>query len=410
MKKILLTAVSLLFTLSMFAQVAFEKGFFIDNSGKRTDCLIKNLDWRDSPKQIEYKVGQGGMAHTLGMKQVKEFGITGVSHFVRETLKMDFSIPEVGHLTFKKNLKLEEHTVFLKVLVEGEKSLYQYRNSGVEKFFYKDGKNGEIVQLIYTKYYVYDKKDNEKKIATNAFYRQQLYNLLGSSRLTQSSFMNLAYKKAPLIKIFLEYYKHKKSPYTFFKKKKRDAFNLTAKYHFISSSYSFGHTTVRMDRYGELQETTVYSKDFGRHQMHTLGLELEYILPYNKNKWGVFIEFISLSAKYNLKEVTYHSDSGLNYQAISIPLGLRYRMFLNDNFILYTDTAVNSYFPFGSSYYNKYDLGKKVSISFGVGVKYLDKLSLGIQYFSKRDILDNYSLASLDERNKIALSIGYNFL
>jgi hypothetical protein len=55
MKNLLLTALLFLFSFS-YAQITFEKGYFINNSGDRTECFIKNIDWRDNPTKFEYKM------------------------------------------------------------------------------------------------------------------------------------------------------------------------------------------------------------------------------------------------------------------------------------------------------------------------------------------------------------------
>ena len=34
------------------AQVIFEKGYFINREGQKTECFIKNLDWRNNPSSI----------------------------------------------------------------------------------------------------------------------------------------------------------------------------------------------------------------------------------------------------------------------------------------------------------------------------------------------------------------------
>ena len=54
MKKIILLA-GLAVTGLLQAQTKFEKGYFVDNSGQRTEVLIKNLDWKNNPTEFEFK-------------------------------------------------------------------------------------------------------------------------------------------------------------------------------------------------------------------------------------------------------------------------------------------------------------------------------------------------------------------
>jgi len=54
-KKILFV-LSVLITSSSFSQINFEKGYFIDNLGAKTDCYIKNIDWNLNPDTFDYKL------------------------------------------------------------------------------------------------------------------------------------------------------------------------------------------------------------------------------------------------------------------------------------------------------------------------------------------------------------------
>ena len=40
------------------AQVNFDKGYFIDNNGQKTECLIKNADRGNNPSSFEYKLSE----------------------------------------------------------------------------------------------------------------------------------------------------------------------------------------------------------------------------------------------------------------------------------------------------------------------------------------------------------------
>lgn len=57
-KQLLLIALFTILCAESYSQIAFEKGYFINESNKRVDCLIKNVDWRSNPKKFEYKLSQ----------------------------------------------------------------------------------------------------------------------------------------------------------------------------------------------------------------------------------------------------------------------------------------------------------------------------------------------------------------
>ena len=56
MKKILTLLCSFIFAINSFAQIEFEKGYIVDTLNVKTDCLIKNVDWRSTPSAFEYKL------------------------------------------------------------------------------------------------------------------------------------------------------------------------------------------------------------------------------------------------------------------------------------------------------------------------------------------------------------------
>jgi len=55
MKK-LFTFLLMLTACFTYSQINYEAGYFIDNNGKKTECLIKNVAWKNSPLNFEYKL------------------------------------------------------------------------------------------------------------------------------------------------------------------------------------------------------------------------------------------------------------------------------------------------------------------------------------------------------------------
>jgi cellulose synthase/poly-beta-1,6-N-acetylglucosamine synthase-like glycosyltransferase len=70
----------LIFALNGFTQNSFLKGYYINNSNERVDCLIKNNDWLNNPTQFEYKLSENSEKKIQTINSVKEFEITGVSN------------------------------------------------------------------------------------------------------------------------------------------------------------------------------------------------------------------------------------------------------------------------------------------------------------------------------------------
>src|ERR1700690_3644254 len=140
-----------LFPLNAISQIAFEKGYFVDNDGKRVECFIRNLDWKNNPRQIEYKLTQESRPERLDIAFSREFGVDNYSRFVRRTVRMDVSSEYLDSLRSERNPIWSEQKLFLKVLVEGKATLYFYQGGNIVRYFYEV--NGLAVQqLIYKRY------------------------------------------------------------------------------------------------------------------------------------------------------------------------------------------------------------------------------------------------------------------
>ena len=86
-------------SLNSYAQTSFEKGYFIDNVGKKVDCLIKNIDSRSNPSQFNYKLSDASEVKTGYMENIQEFGISDSHKYKRFTVDIDRSKDQFQHLT-----------------------------------------------------------------------------------------------------------------------------------------------------------------------------------------------------------------------------------------------------------------------------------------------------------------------
>src|SRR5690606_16806217 len=67
------------------------------------------------------------------------------------------------------------------------------------------------------------------------------------------------------------------------------------------------------------------------------GAELEYILPFNNNKWSLFINPNIQFYKNNYKQDVYEAD--INYKYLQIPVGVRHYMYLNNKSGIFINAA-----------------------------------------------------------------------
>ncbi|WP_343694922.1 tRNA modification GTPase [Flavobacterium sp.] len=395
MKKPLLL---LLFILSMhsYSQINFEKGYFIDNNDKKTECLIKNLDWRNNPNEFEYKLDLEDQSQKINITQSKEFGIYNVSKYVRQTVNIDRSRTILSELDYDKSPKFNEEKLFLKVLIEGKANLYQYENSDISRFFFKTD-NTPITQLIWKSY-----KISDTEIGENNTFRNQIYTELKCESINIQSVKYLNYKKTDLSKIFAKYNQCQNSEFTNFETtQKKDLFNLTIRPGIKSSTYSAQNDIM-----------SSYNTNFGNKIGFRLGVEAEFIMPFNKNKWAIILEPTYQS--YKAEKLQENMTSKVDYSSIEIPIGIRHYFFLNNNSKIFIngqyalDLTLNKDASFKSTNgpVNELKIESPGSFAFGLGYNYQKRYSAEIRMGLSRDLLAKYSAWSSDYKS-VSLIFGY---
>ena len=122
-------------TVRAFGQITFEKGYIIDNNNRKVECLIKNSDWKNNPKEFDYKLSDNDSPKKGNLSTIKEFSVPGVMKFIRVDTKIDRSPMDESVLSDSINPDWSSERLFLKVLVEGKASLYFYQEDLFWRFF-----------------------------------------------------------------------------------------------------------------------------------------------------------------------------------------------------------------------------------------------------------------------------------
>ena len=193
-----LTFILIFLTLHSYCQKKFEKGYFIDIGNHRTDCLIRNDDWKVSPEGFGYKLSQDGETLIAIADSVKEFSIPGSWKFIRVNVKIDRSSMDETNLSAESKPAWSQESLFLKVLIEGKASLYAFADRSNFKLFYSVGDS--IQQLIFKEYITAD-----RSIAKNNGFRQQLWLEVNCAHAGMASVENIYYEQNALEKHFKKY-------------------------------------------------------------------------------------------------------------------------------------------------------------------------------------------------------------
>lgn len=403
MKKISLFF-SLLLSIFAFSQIHFEKAYFINNDDLRTECLIKNVDWRNNPTSFEYKIEEGSAVKTGDIKNVKFFEIYNEAKYLRATLNIDQSSDNLNKLSSKYEPEFLEKKVFLKELVEGDVKLYKYDDGGYAKYFLKEGDN-QPEQLIYKPYLI-----EVSKMAYNRDYQKQLQKALTCSKIPANDLRNAEYKEIDLVKLVSANNQCQNPSYeNKIVQQKKGFFNIS-----VRPRVNFASMTVTNEALAH-QFNMESKTGFG------IGVEMEYVFPFNRNKWSVIFE---PTYQYYKAQQTNNNDpsfpykASVDYSSIELPLGIRHYFFLNDESKLF----INGQYIFDLKIKNKFEftdsMGKlgnylegksNQNFAFGIGYQYKNKYGVEVKYFTERNILDNYTYWNTKYQN-VSLILSYNLL
>ena len=220
---------------------------------------------------------------------------------------------------------------------------------------------------------------------------------------------NINYKQSDLLKLFLTYNECSNvESINHIKKKKEDLFNLTIRPGVNNASLKLENTALNLAKI-----------NFDNELSFRLGLEAEFIMPFNKNKWAFLIEPTYQYYKTEKKDITYiqneaitrKSDIVVDYSSIEIPISLRHYMFLNNNSKLFfnlsfiLDVSLSNTIDVVdtiSIFFDDVEITSKPSFALGFGYNFKSNYSLEMRVGLNREItndtptwLSNYTTTSL---------------
>lgn len=397
MRKIFLFLLSFIFT-TVFSQINYEKGYFIKNNNEKIECYIRNSDWENAPEELKYKDENNTEIKKIATKDLKEFGIDGFSKFVKEEVEIDNFINNTQQYGYNKDPEYKKkETVFLKVLKDGNLKLLYFRDGVTDKYFYQKD-DASVKQLIYKKYLVND----GSSIAENNYFRKQLKEISAGN---PSSSDDLKYTKTDLLKYFSssDNSSDDGSSQAILNNTK-SKFNLN-----IRPGINFSGANIQNTL------ATSYAIELKNQTTLRFGVELEYILPFHKNKWGIILEptyqyfkSTGIAAKPYEKRVT------ADFSAIEIPFGVRHYFFLNNESKIFVNASyilanlsMNKEIVYElNNFEEKFDAFPKTGFVFGIGYNYKSKYAAEIRTSSKRTFLEGNG--STSDFSTTSLIVSYN--
>lgn len=369
----------LLISLNIFAQKHFEKGYIIDNEGNKKECLINNLDWKYNPKSIKYMDKAEGIEMIANVDEIQEFSIGNNILFQRFTVLMDRTTNNLNILKGKKDPEFHEETVLLKSIIKSDVSLYSYKESGLQRYFYQEADSLPI-QLVYLRYI-----QGTNDVKENNLYKQQLLKLFKEFVINPSDLNDIEYNDADLTKIFINYNKSEENEMVQNKDVDRKVkyklgINVASRFQKLTLNNNFNNYNHNIKFDGEF--------------VLNPGFEMVLILPFNNDKWE--FSFSPNFYQYKTVEKWDYIDTGtivhtteveVDLSVIEIPFSLRYNLISNDNQKLFIGASLLYTKDFNSYIFDRMDNDRlKIEViqafdsSIKLGYEY-KKFSLEFNYY-----------------------------
>jgi hypothetical protein len=402
MKIIYTLIISLLFTSSIFSQAEFQSGYYIDNDGKVIPGYIKNLEWKKNPNDIEFKLAIKGNASTIKISDISEFRIAPDHTYRRFKTKMDTSSVYVADYSRNRASEYKEGTYLLQVLIEGDISLYKYTSENYTQYFYQ--LNDKLVPLEYKKY-----ENRNGQIYENKAFIQHIKNKLKCNKKVDSKVSGLKYNDKSLVNFFIDLANCKD-----FATKQIISFDKPILV--ITPRASWRSSTMTVRNHTEFWDTNM---DYAFSP--SLGVEIEYVVPYYNDKWSLIFEpsfnYFETDNSREQKKTGTDKYMYIRYTSIEFPAGFRYYMHLNRD----TKLFVNSFFTIdyaiqGDNIFrrapgfpdNEGSVDSFVGLGAGFGVK-KNRLSVELRYQGFREIFINQIFWTTNFQTT-SLHVGYTIV
>ena len=385
----------LFLTQIIFSQSNFEKGYFINNSGNKTTCLIKNENWKNNPNSFEYKLSESDESKKNSINNVSEFSIPGKFKYEKHLSKIDKSSSIDYRLSKVRVPEYEEKEVFLKLIVESDTKLYVYSGTNLTRFFFSKN-NGEIVPLVYKKYI-----SNLGDIKVNELFKYQLKKLLPCKDLDTK---NVNYSRKSLKEYFLRYNDCNTSDKTVTENETVDYSKNEIK-SFIELKVKGGVNFLSNSIKDNTKLSPIITGEFSKTNFK-FGAELEYFLPFSNHNWSIVLnpnyqylsESVTLSNNQEplIGDFTYHLD----YKSIETMLAFRKYFSIKNKSKIFFDLGFTFNIPFSSKFtilsnkttalQNFENIPSSGLFTAGIGYK-LNNLYIEGRYYSEQDLLGTFT-------------------
>ncbi|MEM7380190.1 MAG: outer membrane beta-barrel protein, partial [Bacteroidota bacterium] len=150
--------------------------------------------------------------------------------------------------------------------------------------------------------------------------------------------------------------------------------------------------------------------DFGNMTGLRFGAEVELVMPFNRNKWSIYVN--PMYQSYEGEQVLINQTVSVDYSSLETTFGLRHYFFLSDHSKIFINAGAIFDAPFSSKFDyeigNDIDIESRMGFNLGMGYRFKERYGLEVVYTPDRQLLGNF--AFLESRYKtFAFVLSYNF-
>ncbi len=223
----------------------------------------------------------------------------------------------------------------------------------------------------------------------NSHYQQQLLNDLRCEDIAQKSIEDIGYSEKPLVRIFTKYNSCMDPTYRAPVAMKKDRFDF-----WIRPGVNVSSLKIE-------NPYTIGAVDIGMNTSFRIGVVAEFILPFNKNKWAVFLEptYLGYQSEADVDFGLGTHKVKADYKTLDFPLGLKYAVFLKDGSKLFFNTSVVYGYALPGSAITapkredllNLEFSNSFSVVAGAGYAFANRFNMELRYDFNRGILNDYA-------------------
>lgn len=385
--RFLFTLVFVILTMRAIGQISFEPGYFVDVSGRRVECLIRNEKWKNNPYRVQFKRGETEHIETASPKTWKQFGFSDGTVYESKRTEIEQSSNRLNDLDDRRGPVFKSDTVFLRLIVTGKAALYQYEEENKLLFFIQvDGDT--LVPLVNKMYRVTvtntqgsQNGGGSEKVARNELYRGQLRTALNCPHIDDRQILSMRYTQKSLVE-FVSHYNGCQSD--------QPTVSLPSieKRVLLQLNIRAGAAMNAMD---VISGPSLAMHKIGPSMSSRIGLEAEIALPSRGNRWGIIVETSYQS--FGATDVTPGLILDLKYNTVDLSVGPRYRVHSGKNSSVFFNGGFAYAFSLDSRILinNYYELECNALPYYwiGAGFQWM-RLSAEFRYLTPRDPMNKY--------------------